>query len=125
MPFRRIQLLPQDLTECRKAKDISLLQIAETTKISLRYLEAIERGAFQKLPGGVYTESYIRQYARAIGDTDNVLLDYYRNVFVPETAPPAADPAPQWWMDRWRDFVRSILGLAKESALPLRKRRAV
>jgi cytoskeletal protein RodZ len=123
MTFRQIELLPQDLVERRTAKDISLLQIATTTKINVRYLEAIECGDFQKLPGGVYTESYIRQYARAIGDTDGVLLEYYRKVFMPE-ALPAADPEPEFFLDRCRDLVRSILGLAPESTLPLRKRRA-
>ena len=32
----------------------------------MRALRAIEAGEFQKLPGGVYSTSYIRQYARAI-----------------------------------------------------------
>ena len=110
MTSRRIQLLPEDLIEWRKAKGISLLQIIETTKISRRYLEAIERGDFRKLPGGIYTESYIRQYALAMDDTDNVLLDYYYNVFAPKEVPPVPAPEPESWMSRFRDVARSILG---------------
>jgi cytoskeletal protein RodZ len=115
----RIELLPRDLIEWRKAKGISLPQIAETTKISLRYLEAIERGAFDKLPGGVYTANYIHQYARAVDDANNALWDYYRNVFVPKEVPPVFPPEPESRMCRLRKRARSFLGLApKPSILP-------
>ncbi len=108
--------------ELREATGLSLVQIAIATKIRLRYLEAIERGAFQELPGSVYTESYIRQYARAVGDTDNALLDYYRNVFARQEAPPIPEPEPAW-VDRFRDVVRSALGLTPDAPLRVRKRR--
>jgi cytoskeletal protein RodZ len=55
----------QDLAALRLQKGISLVDIAESTKISVRYLEAIECGEFARLPGGIYSASYIRQYARA------------------------------------------------------------
>ena len=102
--------LPQDVAERRKAKGLSLGQISAATKIHLHYLEAIECGAFQELPGGVYTESYIRQYARAVDDADDGLIEYYRNVFAPREVPPAAAPEPKQWQDRWRERVRSMLG---------------
>jgi cytoskeletal protein RodZ len=54
-----------------------LAQIAESTKISVRSLEAIEQGEFSKLPGGIYNTSYIRQYARAIDYDERALLSYY------------------------------------------------
>ena len=115
--------LPRDLMDLRKAKGVSLVQIAIATKISLRYLEAIERGAFQELPGGLYSESYIRQYAHAVDDADNALLDYYRNVFAPQTVQPAAEPEPETWTARLREIVRSALGLTPDHPLPARKRR--
>jgi len=116
--------LPQDLMEVRKARGLSLVQIASATKINQRYLEAIERGAFQELPGGVYTVSYIQQYARAVGDVDNALLNYYRSVFAAREAPPPLPPAPETWTDRLRELVRSALGLAPDPPLPVRNRRA-
>ena len=61
----------------RQNRGISLAQIAESTKISVRSLEAIERGEFSKLPGGIYDTSYIRQYARAIDYDESALLSYY------------------------------------------------
>ena len=78
------------LATIRRNRGISLEQIAESTKISVRLLEAIERGDFRKLPGGIYDTSYIRQYARAIDyDESAILAFYYR-----ETSNGDADPSP-------------------------------
>ena len=71
------------LATIRKNRGISLQQIAASTKIGVRSLEAIERGDFQKLPGGIYSTSYIRQYARAIDyDESSLLAFYYRETGV-------------------------------------------
>jgi cytoskeletal protein RodZ len=68
----------QDLAALRHQKGISLHQIAEATKIGVRYLEAIEGGQFASLPGGIYNVSYIRQYARAVEINETELLERYR-----------------------------------------------
>jgi cytoskeletal protein RodZ len=65
------------LATIRKNRGISLEQIAQSTKIGIRSLEAIERGDFQKLPGGIYSTSYLRQYARAIDYDESDLLAFY------------------------------------------------
>ena len=65
------------LATIRKNRGISLEQIAASTKIGVRSLDAIERGDFQKLPGGIYSTSYIRQYARAIDYDESALLEFY------------------------------------------------
>jgi cytoskeletal protein RodZ len=61
----------------REMKGISLEQIAATSKISLRYLRAIEEERFEKLPGGIFAVSYIRQYAEAIGCAEGEILACY------------------------------------------------
>ena len=66
------------LATIRRNRGISLEQIAESTKISVRSLKAIEGGDFQKLPGGIYNTSYIRQYAKAIDFDETELLAFYR-----------------------------------------------
>jgi cytoskeletal protein RodZ len=67
------------LATIRRNRGISLQQIADSTKISIRSLEAIERGDFGKLPGGIYNTSYIKQYARAIDYDESTLLDFYHH----------------------------------------------
>jgi len=72
---------PLGLSTIRKNRGISLEEIAEATKISVRSLQAIERGDFRKLPGGIYNTSYIKQYARAIDyDETAILKSYYREM---------------------------------------------
>ena len=63
-----------ELTALRRSRKISVDQIAALTKIKQSYLTAIEQGEFEKRPGGVYTTSYIRQYARAIDFPEHDLL---------------------------------------------------
>jgi len=65
----------------RQRKGISLESIAESTKLSVWQLDAIEIGDFRRLPGGIYNTNYIKQYARAIGFDEMDLLAYYKEVF--------------------------------------------
>jgi cytoskeletal protein RodZ len=65
------------LERLRKASGLSLETISQRTKICTRYLRAIECEDFDKLPGGVFTTSYIRQYASAIGFCEGKLLQLY------------------------------------------------
>ena len=82
------------LATIRKNRGISLEQISAATKITVRSLEAIERGDFRKLPGGIYNTSYIRQYARAIDyDETAILRVYYREMGSTEARPEDAKNA--------------------------------
>jgi cytoskeletal protein RodZ len=65
------------LAVIRRNRGITLEQISASTKISVRTLDAIERGEFRKLPGGIYNTSYIRQYARAIDYDEAAILEFY------------------------------------------------
>jgi cytoskeletal protein RodZ len=76
------------LATIRRNRGISLEQISEATKISVRLLDAIERGDFRKLPGGIYNTSYIRQYARAIDYDESALLAVYYQETCGDANPP-------------------------------------
>jgi cytoskeletal protein RodZ len=68
----------------REQRGISVEEISRSTKITARYLRAIENAEFELLPGGVYNTSYIRQYARATGFDEEALLGAYRGSESPE-----------------------------------------
>ena len=70
--------LPADLRQLRLRAGVSLESIAESTKISMLFLRAIEAEEFQKLPGGIFDTSYIRQYAAAIHCDPGPILALYR-----------------------------------------------
>ena len=61
----------------RELRDISLREIADATKINLRYLEALEQNRFDILPGGVFNKGFIRAYARFIGADGETFVDSY------------------------------------------------
>ena len=92
---------PLGISTIRRNRGMSLEQIALSTKISVRALEAIERGDFAKLPGGIYSTSYIRQYARAIGYDEAALLDYYNRQIAP-SAPPGGRESTNRVLDLFR-----------------------
>lgn len=81
------------LATIRRNRGLSLEQISQSTKITVRALHAIEQGDFKKLPGGIYNTSYIRQYARAIEFDETQLLAYYHSITdsMPDTSLIAAD----------------------------------
>ena len=74
------------LSAIRRNRGISLEQISETTKISVRFLTAVENCDFARLPGGIYNTSYIRQYARAIDYDESQILELYHRVMKTEDA---------------------------------------
>jgi cytoskeletal protein RodZ len=57
-------------------RGVSLEEISTATKISIRFLQAIENEELSKLPGGIFTRSFVRTYARYLGlDEERVLAD--------------------------------------------------
>ena len=82
------------LSTIRQNRGISLQQIADSTKISIRSLEAIEQGDFKKLPGGIYNTSYIKQYARAIDYDEGEILAVYHVEMNRAAAPPDRNDKP-------------------------------
>ncbi|HEX3744852.1 MAG TPA: helix-turn-helix domain-containing protein [Bryobacteraceae bacterium] len=51
----------------RQKRNLDLPKVAAELKISTRFLDAMEHDDFSKLPGGVFTKSFVRQYAIFLG----------------------------------------------------------
>jgi cytoskeletal protein RodZ len=61
----------------RELRQISLREISEATKISLRYLDALEKDDFRHLPGGVFNKGFVKAYAQFIGiDPEAMAMAY-------------------------------------------------
>lgn len=67
----------EQLRLAREARGISLREISEQTRISTRYLEAIEQNNYKNLPGGIFNKSFVRAYAKHIGFDEKEALDGY------------------------------------------------
>ena len=57
----------QELKKEREARGISLKAIADATRITQRYLEAVESDRLDLLPGGFFIKGILRAYAGAVG----------------------------------------------------------
>ncbi len=67
----------EELRRNRLVREVSLESIASATKISKRYLEALERGDFKKLPAPVFTRGFIRAYADYLGLDPEEMVNAY------------------------------------------------
>ena len=68
------------LRQAREEKGFNLKEIQEVTKIRLRYLEAIDEGDFDSIPGEVYRKGFIVNYANAVGLDGQAVLQKYHNI---------------------------------------------
>ena len=67
----------EKLRLAREERGIALHDISEQTRISMRYLEAIEHDDYRRLPGGIFNRSFIRAYAKHIGYDELEALEEY------------------------------------------------
>ncbi len=74
----------EDLKKAREAKGVALEVIAAATKITTRYLQAVEQERFDQLPGGVFRRSIVRSYARTAGLDEEVWVKRYMEIGQPE-----------------------------------------
>jgi cytoskeletal protein RodZ len=61
----------------REMREIGLRDIAERTKISLRYLEAMENDRFDLLPAPIFAKGFLREYARYVGLSPDEVVNHY------------------------------------------------
>ncbi len=65
------------LRQQREVRQIGLREVAESSKISLRYLQAFEQDQFDLLPATVFAKGFLRQYSAYVGlDPDEVINHY-------------------------------------------------
>jgi len=67
----------EELRREREIRGISLKEIADATKISKRFLEAIERNDHKTLPAPVFTRGFVREYARYLGLNAEEMVNRY------------------------------------------------
>ncbi len=77
----------------REAREISLREIAEDTKISLRYLEALEEDRHEILPAAVFAKGFLREYGKFVGLDPDEVVNRYISSF-PASDSQADEPGP-------------------------------
>ncbi len=69
--------LGEKLREAREAMGLSVREVADQTRISVRYIESIETDDYKPLPGGVFNKGFVKSYARYVGIDEKEALDDY------------------------------------------------
>src|SRR5215469_14611134 len=67
----------KELRTERESRGIGLETISDSTKISGRYLAALEEDHFEQLPGGVFNKGIVRSYARVVGLDEDIWVNRY------------------------------------------------
>src|SRR5437899_738942 len=79
----------------RLRRGLDLDKVAAETKIGRHQLEAIEANQFDRLPGGVFARSFIRQYARMLElDDEEILKELKQQFEEPADTVQVAEPQP-------------------------------
>jgi cytoskeletal protein RodZ len=83
----------ENLRRERELRGIDLREIAEATKISVRFLRALEQDRLDVLPGGLFPRSFVRQYAKHLGlDAERLVAEF---VYVQSGERAAETPSPE------------------------------
>lgn len=94
-PTQPVESLGAELRKQREIREVTLKEIADATKISKRYLEALEQDDFVSLPAPVFTRGFVREYARYIGLNSEEMASRYSQLIgaPPETSATPVTPA--------------------------------
>lgn len=80
--------LGEELKAARESKGLTLRQIADSTRISMSFLAALEADDYSSIPGEVFVTGFLRSYARELGIPEKEILAKYRQL-----NPPPAEPS--------------------------------
>jgi cytoskeletal protein RodZ len=78
----------ENLRRERELRGISLREIADDTRIGIRFLQALEQDRIDLLPGGIFRRTFVRQYANHLGlDAEKVVAEFIYSHGADETIP--------------------------------------
>jgi hypothetical protein len=77
----------------RLRRGLKLEQVSAHTKIGQHYLQAMEENRFDRLPGGLFTRSFLRQYTHALDlDAEEVIASLMQQLEEPSVPLSEAQP---------------------------------
>src|ERR687888_163493 len=111
------------LRRARQRKHLSIGEAAEATRISERFLEALEREApIEEFPAPVYARAFLREYAAYLGlDPEKLVQAFdgrHQAEAEPQLVPAPAVPPPRRWPPR-AVAVISVIAVGTIAALKL------
>jgi cytoskeletal protein RodZ len=93
----------EQLRLSREERGIPLREISNQTRISMRYLEAIEGNDYKRLPGGIFNRSFVKAYARCVGFDETQALEGYAQYLREQGQQPDDDAPTQYYSKVYSD----------------------
>jgi cytoskeletal protein RodZ len=69
--------LGEQLRRARESRGVTLREVSEQTRITMRHLEAIEADDLKALPGGIFNKSFVKSYARHVRFDERRAVELY------------------------------------------------
>lgn len=76
--------LGERLHEERKRQSLSIDEVAKATRIRAKFIEAIEKGEYKRLPSSAYAQGFVKNYVEFLGLPEKELLALFRREFKEE-----------------------------------------
>ncbi|MCS7286399.1 MAG: DUF4115 domain-containing protein [Anaerolineae bacterium] len=117
--------LGQRLRERREALGLTIEEVAKETRIKPKFIEALEEGDYNSLPGEIFARGFIRNYALFLGLNPEEMLKIYQaerggippqETALPKTEFPLERPSP-WPFKNLGGFLLPLLIIAVIVAL--------
>ncbi len=99
----------------RELREVSMDELTKATRISTRFVQALENEDWAKLPGGVFGHGFVRTIARYLGLNEEALLGEYDLARAEHLAahPPKPEqriPSPPKWLPVLAVLLLLLLG---------------
>lgn len=65
--FLESETASEQIKKARLEKNLSIKEISQKLKIDVKYLEALEKGEIEKIPSGVYSKNFLKEYCIFLG----------------------------------------------------------
>lgn len=103
-----MESIGQFLRSEREIRQLSLEELAQTTRIPLRSLQLLEEDRLDTLPGDVFVRGFVKSYAKAVGLGVDETLRRYEESSRPSKVPAAVAREAVGQPDRGRRFGLAI-----------------
>ncbi len=90
----------------RERRSVTLETLCAQTKVSLRYLQALEQGQYGALPGGVLRRGIVRAYCVSLGLEEQVWMQRFQETYAEHARAHGESPAED--DEAWVAFAENV-----------------
>lgn len=104
-----MESIGEKLRTVREERGYTLDQVARDTRITKRYIQALEEESFDQFPGESYLLGFLRTYANYLGQDEQEIVTLYRNMRLQEQPAPITELLDHHKARRIRRLIYAII----------------